>query len=146
MSNIKSVFAYNLNNFMKERSISRRKLSSDLDIKYTTLCDWINGNSEPRFQTIEKISDYLGVSPSEFFIELSDKHDSSSRLTHYTKESKALSVEMLHTMSDDQIRELLNSGFGFKRLSLEEYSEKTGREIKATAGLSFGKPVGDELW
>ncbi len=40
-ANIRMIFSQNLCFLMEQKGITRRSLSRDLDIKYTTLCDWV---------------------------------------------------------------------------------------------------------
>lgn len=65
MAENKIVFSNNLKKIMKERGITRSKLCEDLNIKYTTICDWIKGAKYPRINNIEKIANYFGISKSE---------------------------------------------------------------------------------
>lgn len=62
ISGIRQIFASNLTRFMKERNITRRKLSDDLGIKYTTLCDWVNGNSTPKPEAVKAMADRIIIS------------------------------------------------------------------------------------
>lgn len=146
MNTIKATFSNNLIQFMMERSISRKQLCNDLGIKYTTLCDWINQKSEPKFETIELLSDYLGVNNFDFFIEINDRKSNSDRFLSYSNSSKMLSTDALSSMTDEQINELIKSGFGFNKLSLEDYSKKFRRSITPTSDINWGVPAGDELW
>ncbi|MBR5994805.1 MAG: helix-turn-helix transcriptional regulator [Lachnospiraceae bacterium] len=139
------IISVNLSRMMKNRNISRRKLSSDLGIKYTTLCDWLNGNSVPRAKSITALAGYFGVSESDFFIDTESTSDASNRLSRY-KEELTLNLSAIEFMSDEQIKELLKRGFTFKHRSLEEYAELTGRPIVGSEEIDFGEPQGDEIW
>ena len=61
----KEVMAKNIKRHMKMKNIDRKKLSKDIDVKYTTLTDWINANTYPRIDKIEKLANYFGISKSE---------------------------------------------------------------------------------
>lgn len=61
----KDIMAKNIVNHMKKRGISRRKLSSDLDISYTTVTDWINAKTYPRIDKIEMMANYFGINKSD---------------------------------------------------------------------------------
>lgn len=50
---------------MKENNVDRRKLSKDLNIKYTTLSDWINAKTYPRIDKIEMLANYFNVNKSD---------------------------------------------------------------------------------
>lgn len=54
---------------MKMNKKSRKDVCSDLDFKYTTFSDWVNGNTYPRLDALENLADYFGVDISEFMID-----------------------------------------------------------------------------
>ena len=141
----KIMISANLNRMMQERHVSRKKLSSDLGIKYTTLCDWLNGKSVPRAKALSSLAGYFGISESEFFIDTSESSDSLTRLSKY-KEELSLNLSAIEYMSDEQIKELLKRGFTFKHRSLEEYAELFAKPIIGSEETDFGKPQGDEIW
>ena len=141
----KTAVSRNLTRLMEERNVSRRTLSKDLNIKYTTLCDWINGNSFPRASALSALAGYFGISESEFFIEIAENNNSFSRLNKYMSEL-TLNPSTIEFMTDDQIRELLNRGFSFKHRTLEEYIALSERPLKASTEIDHGKPIGDEIW
>lgn len=139
------IVSQNLTRIMQERGISRRKLSNDLNIKYTTICDWIKGHSVPRAKSLTALAGYFGISESEFFIDTNSSGDAVSRLNKY-KEELMLNLSTVEYMTDNQIRELINRGFSFKHRSLEEYIALSGKPLIASPEIDFGKPQGDEIW
>ena len=50
------------NNYLHKNGISRKKLATDLDIKYTTLSSWLQADSYPRIDKIEMMANYFGIS------------------------------------------------------------------------------------
>ena len=60
----KEVFSKNIKKFMEINNVDRYKLAEALDIKYTTLSDWINGKIYPKIDKIELIANYFNVSKS----------------------------------------------------------------------------------
>lgn len=62
----KSVFANNLAYFMKMNKVDRNTLSRDLGIKYTTICEWLKGNTMPRSDKLDALADYFGIDASDF--------------------------------------------------------------------------------
>jgi len=145
ISGIRQIFASNLTRFMKERNITRRKLSDDLGIKYTTLCDWVNGNSTPKPEAVKAMSDYLGVSISDFYIEIEKASDPYSRMLRYSGKGTVMEMELLESLSDEQIRELLKKGFTFRHKTLEERAKEYGGLI-VDGEFDYGEPVGREVW
>ena len=65
----KQVFSANLSYYMAVNGVSRLELSRVLDIRYSTLCEWISARKYPRIDNIEKLALYFGV-PKSALIEL----------------------------------------------------------------------------
>ena len=61
----KKVMAKNIQRLMNETGKSRNDLCEALGVKYTTLTDWIKGNTYPRIDKIELMANYFGVSKSD---------------------------------------------------------------------------------
>ena len=61
----KEIMAQNLQRLMDSRGIDRNKLCADLGFKYTTLTDWLKGNTYPRIDKIEMMANYFHVPKSE---------------------------------------------------------------------------------
>ena len=76
----KNVFSKNIKKFMEINNVDRYKLADALDIKYTTLSDWINGNSYPRIDKIELLANYFHVNKSSLIEEwaFEDEHTNDS--------------------------------------------------------------------
>lgn len=60
----KYIFAKNLNYYMYQKGKTRKDLSKDLGIAYTTVTDWVTGSKYPRIDKIEMLADYFGISKS----------------------------------------------------------------------------------
>lgn len=61
----KEVFAKNLSKYIKRSGKDRKEIASDLNLPYSTITDWVNGNKYPRINNIEKLARYFNVSKSE---------------------------------------------------------------------------------
>lgn len=68
----KEIMAQNLQRLMDRRGIDRNKLCADLGFKYTTLTDWLKGNTYPRIDKIEMMANYFGVEKSDLIEDKSD--------------------------------------------------------------------------
>lgn len=64
MSN-KSVFANNLNRYMKENRKTRKEVCEALGFSYFTFSDWCNGKKYPRMDKVEMLAKYFGVLKSD---------------------------------------------------------------------------------
>ncbi len=60
----KQCFAHNLKYFMDLKGINRNKLSEDLGIKYSTICEWLKGSMLPRADKMEIVANYFNVTSS----------------------------------------------------------------------------------
>ncbi|MFV0557906.1 MAG: helix-turn-helix domain-containing protein, partial [Enterococcus sp.] len=78
----KRIFADNLKFQMDQAGISRNKLAKDLNIKYSTLSDWLNANTYPRIDKVELLSEYFEV-PKYYLIERSSVEEPTSKEEHY---------------------------------------------------------------
>lgn len=61
----KQIMARNIQKYMDLHNITRTDLCEALGVKYTTLTDWIKGNTYPRIDWIEKMANYLGIRKSD---------------------------------------------------------------------------------
>lgn len=68
----KEIMAQNLQRLMDSRGIDRNRLCADLGFKYTTLTDWLKGNTYPRIDKIEMMANYFGVEKSDLIEDKSD--------------------------------------------------------------------------
>ena len=121
------IISKNLQYLMDSNNISRKQICHDLDFKYTTFCDWINGRIIPKSENLEKLSNYFGLKISDLFIELEklDSKKSAKRLSSYndnieTYYNKELTMEDLIDRTDDEIKALIAQGYRFKHKTYEE--------------------------
>lgn len=77
----KEVMATNINRLMRKYSVDRKKLSADTGISYTTLSSWLQKESYPRIDKIEKMANYFGVPKSEL-VEDHSTPDNVSQISH----------------------------------------------------------------
>lgn len=146
----KNLISINISYLLETENKSRKEVCEDLGIKYTTFCDWVKGNTAPGYHNLEKLGQYFEVEPWTFYEDVEVmKMERAKRLGRYAMElagGKALDMDILEKLDDDQIKNLLTAGFRFRHRSLEEYVELSGRPLKASAEYEWGEPVGRELW
>lgn len=65
----KTIIANNIQYYMDKTGKKRKELCMDLDIKYSTLSEWLQGKKYPRIDKIEKLADYFGVQKSDLIEE-----------------------------------------------------------------------------
>lgn len=61
----KEVMANNIIRQMKLKNVDRKQMAKDLNLKYTTLSDWINAKTYPRIDKIELMANYFGINKSD---------------------------------------------------------------------------------
>ncbi len=55
-------------------------------------------------------------------------------------------MDLITTLDDDRIRELIRSGFLFEHRSLEDYIREAGGKNIASQEADWGEPTGSEVW
>lgn len=63
--NTREIFKTNLNRYIEQSGKSKKTLSLEMNIPYTTLTDWANGNKFPRADGIEKLANYFNILKSD---------------------------------------------------------------------------------
>lgn len=61
----KKIFANNLNFYMEKKGVDRNTLCADLNLKYTTVRDWLKGITYPRIGKIELLANYFNINKSD---------------------------------------------------------------------------------
>ena len=69
----KRIMAQNIQRYMDQRGISRQQLCDALDIKYTTLRDWLKGITYPRIGKVEAMANYFGCEKSDLIEDKKEK-------------------------------------------------------------------------
>ena len=75
--NNKLIFANNLTYYMKINNIDRYKLCNDLNFRYSTVSEWLNGKKYPRIDKIEMLANYFHIKKSDL-IEIQDRDNQST--------------------------------------------------------------------
>ena len=68
----------NIQYYMNKHNKSRTEMCDALGVKYTTFTDWVKGNTYPRIDKIELMSNYFGISKSDLVEDHSKKFDDNS--------------------------------------------------------------------
>lgn len=63
--NVKLILANNIKKIMKEKQVTRQQLATDLDVKYSTLCEWLKGTKLPRSEKLDALSEYFDITIAE---------------------------------------------------------------------------------
>ena len=148
-TDVKFIVSKNIKFLLARNHKSRKDVCNDLDIKYTTFCDWVNGRIVPKYENLERLGHYFSVDAGDFFIDMerNDEGMTANRLLSYANKlnSKELDMNILKDMSDEQVKELINAGFTFKHKSYEERLAECGG-IAQPYKFDWGEPKGREMF
>ena len=100
----KMIMAQNIQRYMDQRGISRQQLCDALDIKYTTLRDWLKGITYPRIGKVEAMANYFGCEKSDL-IEIK-KETPTAQGDELSIELKEL-IERIKTLPEEKVQLLL---------------------------------------
>lgn len=78
------IIATNIKKYIKENSITQKKLAEEVGISPSTMSDYMNLRSNPSHGVIQKIADYFGIMKSDIDTTYKDT-DNSSIETIYNK-------------------------------------------------------------
>lgn len=121
----KSRVSKNIKYLLEVKKKTRKQVATDLGYKYTTFCDWVNGNTTPSYSSLEKLGQYFNIEPWQFYGDLAEgKVGRAKALVAYANaaaDAKLLDLSMLDNLGDAQIKSLMESGFRFRHKTLEEY-------------------------
>lgn len=67
--NTRDIFKKNLNRFIEQSGKNKKMISEEMNIPYTTLAEWANGNKFPRADGIEKLANYFKILKSDLLEE-----------------------------------------------------------------------------
>ena len=143
------IFSENISRLLKEKNMSRKDLCRELDIPYTTFCDWVNGRTLPKHDSIAKLNDFFHLGSFDLFMEVTPQVDVDSllnRVGSYDEKLKELPMDIVSTLTDDQARQLIDAGFKFRHRGLEDYMDETGGEFIISNPIDWGEPRGNEIW
>ncbi len=87
------IFSEKLRRLIEERDITQKQLAADLSISYSTLGGYVQGTSEPDFQTLLMFAEYFHVS-TDYLLGHSD-YDLTSSQQELIRISNSLSPEQL---------------------------------------------------
>lgn len=82
-NSIKDIIASNLNLLAKLYGKTRKEVCADLNLSYTTYCDWVNARTYPRMEAIDQLCNYFRINISVFFSNLDDQPLVIEKLSSY---------------------------------------------------------------
>lgn len=141
----KEIFANNLSFYMEQKGVDRNTLCADLDLKYTTVRDWLKGITYPRIGKIELLANYFNINKSDLIEnKIFTAQPSDSLLEEITNTARKLNTDnkkiVLRTSE-----ELLESQENEEETKINEVSEvislyqvEVVSETAAASGFNYG--------
>lgn len=93
----KEIFSKNLQYYMRINNKDRNEVARDLNIPYSTLADWYNGNKYPRIDKIQLLADYFDIKKSDLVEKRSLK---KNRIPVLGKIPAGIPIEMIEDVID----------------------------------------------
>ncbi|MQQ66916.1 helix-turn-helix domain-containing protein [Streptococcus mitis] len=150
----KEIFANNLSFYMEQKGVDRNTLCADLDLKYTTVRDWLKGITYPRIGKIELLANYFNINKSDLIEnKISTAQPSDSLLEEITNTARKLSPEnkkiVLRT-SEDLLKEQNEENTKKNEVSeniirLDDYRQTTYRRVTGVVSAGSGSMQDDDL-
>ena len=150
----KEIFANNLSFYMEQKGVDRNTLCADLDLKYTTVRDWLKGITYPRIGKIELLANYFNINKSDLIEnKISTAQPSDSLLEEITNTARKLSPEnkkiVLRT-SEDLLKEQNEENTKINEVSeniirLDDYRQTTYRRVSGVVSAGSGSMQDDDL-
>ena len=81
----KEIIAANLKLLLQIYHKSRKEVCTDLDISYTTFCDWLHARTYPRIDALEQMGYYFRIATRDFLVDLEKNKGLAERLSVYAK-------------------------------------------------------------
>ena len=81
----KEIIAANLKLLLQIYHKSRKEVCTDLDISYTTFCDWLHARTYPRIDALEQMGYYSRIETRDFLVDLEKNKGLAERLSVYAK-------------------------------------------------------------
>ena len=144
--NLKAIIGGNIELLMSIYGKSRRDVAEDLNISYTTLTDWIKGNTYPRMETLEKLGYYFRIDISDFFVDMNKNQYQKERMLKYAEKLGVFLEEGDDEMTEDKKLMGKDARELFRHKSLEERAERYGGRLGPYEEMDPGKPMGREKW
>ena len=81
----KEIIAANLKLLLQIYHKSRKEVCTDLDISYTTFCDWLHARTYPRIDALEQMGYYFRIETRDFLVDIEKNKGLAERLSVYAK-------------------------------------------------------------
>jgi len=109
-------FPNKLRKLIEKKGITQKFLAEELNIPASTLGGYVQGTSEPDFETLQLIADYFNVSPEYFFTSI------NSGANFKAKGEKEL-IRIYRSLTPEQQEIYLEQGRAFVKYNSKAFDE-----------------------
>lgn len=97
----KRIMGDNILHYMQLENIERRDFAKAIGVPYSSLTDWINGNTYPRIDKIQKMADFFGIDKSDL-VEKRNAHKKveAIRIPVLGRVAAGIPIEMVEDVID----------------------------------------------
>ena len=160
----KKIFANNLSFYMEKKGVDRNRLCADLDLKYTTVRDWLKGITYPRIGKIELLANYFNINKSDLIEnKIATAQASDSLLEEITNTARKLNTDnkkiVLRTSEELLESQKANGGIYRQKneeetkinevseniIRLDDYRQTTYRRVTGVVSAGSGSIQDDDL-
>ena len=149
----KEIFANNLSFYMKQKGVDRNTLCADLDLKYTTVRDWLKGITYPRIGKIELLANYFNINKSDLIENKISTAQSDSLLEKITNTARKLNTDnkKIVLRTSEELWESQNeeetkiNEVSEKIIRLDDYRQTTYRRVTGVVSAGSGSMQDDDL-
>ncbi|VMW16259.1 cI repressor [Streptococcus pneumoniae] len=151
----KEIFANNLSFYMEQKGVDRNTLCADLDLKYTTVRDWLKGITYPRIGKIELLANYFNINKSDLIEnKIFTAQPSDSLLEKITNTARKLntdnkkivlrtSEELLESQENEEETKINEVSENIIRL--DDYRQATYQRVTGVVSAGSGSIQDDDL-
>lgn len=102
---VKIQISNNIKLLLMSEKKTRRQVCADLGFKYTTFCDWTNGNTTPNYRVLEQLGEYFQVEPWWFYEDADEfKKKRAGVLVEYASRLKDKTTSESDMLTSDIIK------------------------------------------
>ena len=139
---------------MEKKGVDRNTLCADLDLKYTTVRDWLKGITYPRIGKIELLANYFNINKSDLIEnKISTAQPSDSLLEEITNTARKLNTDnkKIVLRTSEELLENQNEEKTKKNevseviIRLDDYRQTTYRRVTGVVSAGSGSMQDDDL-
>lgn len=107
----KRIMGQNILYYMERKGLERKDFAKLLNIPYSTLNEWINGNAYPRINRIQQMADFFGIEKADLVEARTSQKDARGiRIPILGKVAAGVPIEMISDVLGEVVMDKPRSG------------------------------------